>query len=73
MKLTVQATLHFCDGCAREVGIQLDADDLPSGIFANVTEIGPDADMIDTGALFVCSEACLLPAFKRRREVWTRR
>lgn len=67
MKLMTRATVHYCDGCSDEQ-IQLEGDDLPNGFYVDVMEI--HCFGADTGRLYVCAEPCLLPAFKRRREVW---
>jgi hypothetical protein len=67
MKLVTQATVHYCDGCSTSF-VQVDGDDLPSGFYVDVMEVhGFGAE---NGRLYVCAQKCLLPAFKRRREVW---
>jgi hypothetical protein len=67
MKLLTQATVHYCDGCSA-AHVQLDGEDMPNGFYVQVTEIHGLG--VDAGQLFVCAQKCLLPAFKRRREVW---
>ncbi len=67
MKLLTKATIHYCDGCSKAT-VQVEGDDLPHGFYVDVMEIhGFGAE---TGRLYVCTQKCLLTAFKRRREVW---
>lgn len=66
-KLETKATVHYCDGCGSS-HIQLADDDLPSGFYVDVMEVHLMG--AENGRLFVCAVKCLIPAFKRRHEVW---
>jgi hypothetical protein len=67
VRLKTEATLHYCDGCAKEF-VQLAQQDLPHGFYVEVFDVtGGGAD---GGKLFICSEKCILRAFKRRTEIW---
>jgi uncharacterized protein (DUF983 family) len=65
---TTGATVHTCDGCGTSY-IQLDGDDMPIGFYVEVFAVARNG--ADAGNLYVCKEKCLLPAFKRRTEVWS--
>jgi hypothetical protein len=68
MKLTTEATIHYCDGCSG-TSVQLKGEDLPRGFYLDVTDLtGSGAD---AGKLFVCQNKCILPAFRRRHEIWS--
>lgn len=67
MKLTTEATIHYCDGCGKS-HVQLHGDDMPSGLYMDVVDLSGTS--ADTGPLFACSSKCLPSAFRRRYEVW---
>lgn len=67
MKQTTEATLHTCDGCGT-THVQLAGQDLPTGFYVEVMFVNSLG--ADGGKLYCCKEKCVLPAFKRRGEVW---
>lgn len=69
MKVTSEATIHYCDGCGTPQ-IQLKNEDLPSGFYLDVTDVTKAG--ADSGQLYVCHQRCILPAFKRRHDVWNK-
>jgi hypothetical protein len=67
VKFVTQATVHYCDGCSKAY-TQLTDDDLPNGFYMQVTEVSLYG--ADAGAIYACQAKCILPAIKRRREIW---
>lgn len=68
MKTKSGATIHTCDGCGASA-IQLDNDELPIGFYISVFDVSDTGG--NAGDLYVCGEACLTRAFRRRWEIWT--
>lgn len=67
MKLTTEATIHYCDGCGKEA-VQLKDEDMPRGFYLEVTDLTGGGAAF--GHLFVCGTKCIMRAFSRRHDVW---
>lgn len=69
MKYRAMCTVHLCDGCGRSV-VQVDTESLPSGYYLNITSVNDDD--VHYAEVFVCTDDCILRAFKQANRQWVR-